>query len=142
MKRSLRASHAIVLGRRTGDQLAERTFAIALRGWPVQTVRCAWSADDPLGVYSGTFIRPHLFGIFILRVNVGQACLDSIEFVTTDTAVKDLAATRQRVEMPETTFADQWYREWEILFADNQKTFAVILNRYLMLCVVCGDETV
>src|SRR5262249_47958975 len=134
-------ARAVTLARRVGEQFAEWAFFLTLRGWPIQAILLAGLADEALSI--GALALAAIFrSIVILRVHIGKAGLNRVEFVVADAPSEDFLPASHGVERPSSILvARQWDRERIIIVADHQDRLAVAPHRNLMLGVIGGDET-
>src|SRR4029077_19986473 len=78
-------------------------------------------------------------GIFVLRVDVGEAGLDGVDLVAADAAEEDLLPAGFVIEAPRVALVHQRDREREIVFSDDQRR-TLALGMDLVLLVVGREE--
>ena len=89
----------VSFGRGLRDEFTKRT-RIAIRRRPEKAVLLAGRTDDALRINAGTGPGAVLFGILVLRIDIGETGLDGVQFIASNAPVQDFKPACGRIEFP------------------------------------------
>ena len=121
-----------------GDEFAERT-RIAIRRRPIEAVLLAGGTDDAPRIDAGAGTGAILLRIFVLRIDIGKAGLNRVEFVAPNAPVQDLKPAGGRIERPVRFPADERNREREVVGSHDQESL-VAFHVHIVLGIVGTHE--
>ena len=79
-------------------------------------------ADDALRIDAGAGAGAVFFGIFVLRIDIGEAGLDGVQFVAPNAPVQDFKPACGGIEFPVRALTDERNREREVVGPHDQKS--------------------